>query len=882
MSTKIQNFPTINNTLKGEAPNLGFISIFSSVRVLNGTYPKRILPAEEFFAKCSDPANEKLIQLTAELRALKAEDEAKYKEVRKKRSSAFCVGEWPERGELKTPSPLLGFDIDGGNEGTYIFNLEAAPKSPFIYRMEQSLGGGARIWVKAAFLPAQREATYLYLCEHFSEVFSLPIKRKGDPELRVEHVDATVGDLARLWFPAYTPANQIYQNEASEVFHLPANQGEEKDNRRGGEQPHRPGKYLVEFTNDEKVNDVVRQIVERGQDITQGVKDIWFPKILLPLAHEYGEAGRHLAHLVSQFYQNGKGYSRAETDQEFNRALAKEKGVVTIGSFLDHARARGITYDVGRIRSERKSNGLPAAPAGGALEEAARPTDPEEEEEEFFKFYNVERNKAEAIEKIHVDYVKLVELMKVLGFRRYDKDEGFFTVQIKDNIVRQCSENELIDSFEKYIIDFEGELPEEVPKNMLLNKIYGAISNYFSKHILGRLKPDKPIVFNTHTRDKAFFYYQNGFVEVSSSGVELKPYSELENCIWANQVLPRDFKPMQPTGYKNFSFFRFVKNISNCWAKHPHYKRKNENPDLARLDSFLTVIGYLLHAFFNTSLKAVIFTDSKIEEEGEANGGSGKTLLVKALGHVLNNDFDISKTYKELNGKDFNAKDKNKYQELGLDTVLVHLNDAKRNFQFDDLYNDITEGFRVEGKYKDPFKVKAKLAISTNQTIQIKGASSKRRCIEVELAEYYDDQWKPEDEFGQWFFTDWTKEEWAQFDAFMMDCISLYFRKGLIEPDSINLEERKKIEETSPEFVRWMEEKEDVFRKEPKQDKKELFEDFQSRYPDYSTHKWFTQRRFTSWLRNYCLYDKEYEPVTKKNEPRSNGVDYIVFEFVEG
>lgn len=874
---KIDEIPTNSKQPTTEASSMGFISIFSSVRVINGTYAKRILPAEEFFAKCSDPANEKLIRLTAELRALKAEDKEKYVAERKKRCSAFCVGEWPERGELKTPSPFLVFDIDGGGEDTYPHNLEAAPKSPYIHRMEQSLGGGARIWVKAAFSPDQREAIYLALCEHFGEVFGLPIKRKGDPELRVEHVDGTTGDLPRMWFPAYTAADLVYQNEAAEIFQLPANQGEEKDNRREEDTTHRPGKYLHEFTNEEKVNDVIRQITERGIDITQGV-ETWFSKILLPLAHEYGEAGRHLAHLVSQYHG---GYNQTETDKEFDRALRKDKGAVTIGSFLDHARGNGITYDAEKIVSERKSNGLPTAPAVGALEEATRPEDLEEEEE-FFQFYYIIKNKNET--EIKINYLLLTQLLKKLGFRRYDKDEGFFIVQIKDNVVKQCTKEEVVDAFENYILDHTGEeLPGEVTKSQLRNKIYASIGNYFSDHILGRLRPDEPIIFNQHTRDKAFFYYQNGFVEVSKSGVELKPYSELENSIWANQVMPRDFKPMQPASYKHFSFFRFVKNISNWWVEHPFYKRKNDTSDPARMEAFLTVIGYLLHAFFEINLKAVIFTDSKIEEEGEANGGSGKTLLVKALGHVLNNDFNTSKTYVELNGKDFDTGNKNKYQELKLDTVLVHLNDAKKNLPFDHFYNDITEGFRIEWKFKQPVKARAKFAISTNQTIEIKGASSKRRCIEVELAEYYDDKWTPEDEFDKRFFDQWDKDDWAKFDSFMMDCVNLYFRKGLISPDSINLEERKKIQETSPEFVRWMEEKEEnkIFIKEPKQDKKELFEDFKGRYPDYENYKWFQQRTFTKWLRSYCLYDKKYKPVSKKNEPRSNGVDYIVFEMAE-
>jgi len=499
-------------------------------------------------------------------------------------------------------------------------------------------------------------------------------------------------------------------------------------------------------------------------------------------------------------------------------------------------------------------------------------TKADEGQEAFFQFYSVKTDQGK--KEVIINYFKHVELLKKLNFRRYDKDGEFFTVKIVENVVNEVSTPEIIDVYENYINEYPGDLPDGISKEYLISKLYGGLSTYFSANMLGRMRADTPICFNEHTKTAAFFYYLNGYVEVTSKGTELKPYSTLTHCIWANQIIQRNFNPLSPEKYNKFSWFKFMQNIANQFDNHPHYGRQNERKDPARFEALKTVMGYLLHAYFETDLKAVILTDSRIDESGEANGRSGKTLLIKALGYVLNKDPRISKTYVELNGKDFDAKGNFKYQELGLDTRLIHLNDVKRNFNIEELFNDITEGIRRERKNESPSIVRAKIAISSNRTIKVKGASAKGRCLEFELAEYYDQDWTPTREFGERFFSDWGQEDWQKFDNCMLDCVATYLKKGVIQPDALNLNERKKLEETSQEFVAWMESKEEVFKDGEEFDKKELYEDFKGRYPDFATMK---QRTFTNWLRTYCLYDTSYHPISPNDERPSNGKSLITF-----
>ena len=230
-------------------------------------------------------------------------------------------------------------------------------------------------------------------------------------------------------------------------------------------------------------------------------------------------------------------------------------------------------------------------------------------------------------------------------------------------------------------------------------------------------------------------------------------------------------------------------------------------------------------------------------------------------------------TFTELNGKDFDVSDRFKYQELGIDTKLVHLNDVKRHFPFEELFNDITEGIKRQRKNESPAIVYAKMGISTNLTIRIHGDSAKDRSVEFEMADYYSATVSPEKEFGEWFFRDWSKEQWHQFDNFMLHCVQCYLQDGLRSPKAINLNVRKLKEETCKEFIVWMEDRN--IKHNDEFDKKTTYEWFMRDHTTHGFESWLKQRIFTNWLKLYAEFHEDYSGY---KERRSNGRDFIRYQ----
>lgn len=487
----------------------------------------------------------------------------------------------------------------------------------------------------------------------------------------------------------------------------------------------------------------------------------------------------------------------------------------------------------------------------------------EKQRPEWIPFYSIVRDENEAFKGLRINFFQLVALLKKMGFRRMDVGSQSFIVRIIDNVVEEASQKQVIDCIEDYINEFGELLPDGVMKEQLLNKLYRSLSTFFSDHILNRLRDQNgKIEFQEHSKDEAFFYYQNGFVRVTKEKIELLPYEKLTRKIWKNQMLQREFTPLTPIDYKRHSYVQFVSNIANNY----HNKETEKPNDPSRFDTIKTVIGYLLHGYFEGKLKAVIFTDSRISDD--ASGRTGKTLLMKSLGHLLNAS-KHAKTFVEINGKDFDAKEKFKYQELAIDTRLVHINDASRFFNFEALFNDITEGIRAQRKNEMPFPVMAKMAISTNRTIRIQGDSSKDRCIEFEMADYYSADFSPEKEFRHWFFRDWSEHDWNCFDNFLMECCQAYLKRGLQRPEAINLLDRKLQEETALEFVEFM--RDLAIKHEDEFEKAVLHNSFVDKNPDFIKLK---RRTFTKWLRLYADYVRDFDSY---EERRSSGQDFIKY-----
>jgi hypothetical protein len=365
-------------------------------------------------------------------------------------------------------------------------------------------------------------------------------------------------------------------------------------------------------------------------------------------------------------------------------------------------------------------------------------------------------------------------------------------------------------------------------------------TSYFQSNYLSMVN-SIDVKFNKDTADTSYIYYQNAVVKTTKYGIETLNYSEVNDLIWKNQVIKRDI---------------VLKDKSDGVFKTFIWKVSGENKE--RYYTLKSVIGYLMHSYQNEAKpKAIIFNDEMISED-IPNGGSGKGLIHRAIGHIKNIIIE--------DGKKFDAKGQFAYQKVNKDTQIFLLDDVPKHFNFESLFSIITEGMTVEKKgmdaYQIPFKDSPKISITTNYTINGSGASHERRVFEVEIANYFNENHTPETEFKHLFFSDWDSEEWARFDNFMIRCVQYFLANGLVNSDKVNLKIRKFKNEMGTEFIEFMELQK--FEGKPI-NRKEFRDDFNKQYPTVA--KFNTPQKFNKKVKDYCsFYNIKFE------ESKYNGI----------
>lgn len=484
-----------------------------------------------------------------------------------------------------------------------------------------------------------------------------------------------------------------------------------------------------------------------------------------------------------------------------------------------------------------------------------------QKKDKIYRFFRVTHSKS-GDKNIILDRLGLIDQLISMGYRRLKIEGKYFYVKVEGNLVEEVSKVRIIDALDDEILS-NGEWIKHVEGSEktydVRNKVLEKMDTFFSDNMMLRLRESQEIEFLEDTKDTAYFYYKNGLVEVTKNGIQLRSYDAIgDKKIWKNTMLNRDFNLIPESEFIESPFSRF------CLLAG-----QNDNNLLEdRFNVLRQIMGYLMHRYFEGKMRAVILTDSRIDELGEANGRTGKTLIVQAIGKILNVNKE-AKGYVEVNGKNFNPeKDRFKYQEARPDTKLIHLNDTKRGFDIEILFNDITEGVKVERKNKDPFVVKTKFVLSTNSVIKINGSSAKDRTLEFEMSEYFSSERSPQDVFKHWFFRDWNKKQWNHFDNFMIDCVRLYLINGMARPESINLEKKKQINETCREFVDFMDSRIDELTNSWI-DKSILMNDFKNKYREHATYiENMKQRTFTSWIRSYAKYSDTIKTIPNSTENR--------------
>lgn len=115
----------------------------------------------------------------------------------------------------------------------------------------------------------------------------------------------------------------------------------------------------------------------------------------------------------------------------------------------------------------------------------------------------------------------------------------------------------------------------------------------------------------------------------------------------------------------------------------------------------------------------------------------------------------------------------------------------------------------MEAKYKNrftiPFEQSPKIILATNSVVQGFGNSYRRRQFTLPFNDHYLKNPVPEKEFGRKLFSGWDTQEWARYDHFMIRCLQLYLKEGLIPfPTNYHLV-RGLTDSTSSDFYDWAE-----------------------------------------------------------------------------
>ena len=284
---------------------------------------------------------------------------------------------------------------------------------------------------------------------------------------------------------------------------------------------------------------------------------------------------------------------------------------------------------------------------------------------------------------------------------------------------------------------------------------------------------------HTDTQNEAFFYYQNGFLEISKDSAELKNYFQLDSFIYADSMLKRQYVKMDSDG----EFSKFISLICGN--------------DTKRIRALKSALGYMLSRHKCLSnVKALILTDESLKKE---SGGTGKGILLQALGHI-----------REVQNLDFRTRESNRFLFQGVrpESDILHIEDAGKDFDFGQLFNSLSGDLEVENKGRNriniPFAESPKIAITTNFYVGGNSSSHNRRKAEYELYNHFSETYRPIDEFGHELFKEWDEVEWSKFDNFMVECVQLYLTAGIIEAERINSLQKSLILELGESFADFM------------------------------------------------------------------------------
>ena len=327
------------------------------------------------------------------------------------------------------------------------------------------------------------------------------------------------------------------------------------------------------------------------------------------------------------------------------------------------------------------------------------------------------------------------------------------------------------------------------------------------------------VSFDVSTPTTRTLFFDNCSVVVSASGLKITRSKEVQTYCWATKVIPHQFKELPPAFHLDEDMvfhidsdrskvFRYLINGSRInWQQEletddpegdaeyfrqyhfelfgPRLNADQRQEHLMNLLNKIYTYGYLLHHFKKDDMaKCVWIMESKLTNEDESSGGSGKSLFMRVLHYMQLANIAT------LSGRDGDLTKNNHFLDrVSSNTDILFVDDAAKNFPFDAFYDKITGQMIINPKGSQSFEIDYRdspyTVISSNFPWKGDDRSTLRRLLPVVFGDYYHEQGsdgsyketrKVSSDFdGQNLFGhDYTEEDWNADYNFMINCLQFY------------------------------------------------------------------------------------------------------------
>jgi hypothetical protein len=572
-------------------------------------------------------------------------------------------------------SGLLCLDVDAKENGGV--DLAAVRRQveddTYSFAVFSSVGGvGLAVLVRIA--PDNHLGSYHALAAYYKQRFGLV-------------VDASCKDVSRFRFVSHDP--ELFLNEASALF-IPAVRPEVKPATLprlpiapGGTSSSSQGQYVLDRARAMVLNSVDGNKHYQLRDaaylcggyIASGYvqEDEAFQVLLeaIRAKSDVQDVAAAEKTIRSGFREGRKKPLLPDNQQCFVRQQARR-------GQSQEAIVAGL-----RVREGLHSPHLAAAVA--AVLDAPNPTIAT-----FWK--HVSGSKSES-RKLAIDRVKLRQWLTDEGFCYRPAGEKIELLRVQNNIVHRCERY----GVKLHVLTYIKELParfDDIEQADLEELVLTQVRSLFDKELLECLSPlDRPFICDD--RQMARFFFRNVWVEVTAATLTSRSYADLPGLIWQSQVKPHDFFGLDVISSQTCDFHQFMINVTGT--------------DADRLAALRRALGYLLHGYKEAdNARAVVLLD-QVGAVGKPAGGTGKSLLLKAVGQLVKTT--------ELKGATFDFQDPFRFQLVDDDTRLVYFDEWDgRRLPFKKLFSEITSALVVNRKNKPavvlPFEDSPKWAIT--------------------------------------------------------------------------------------------------------------------------------------------------------------------------